>query len=112
MSAGRSVPDPADTGNRGVHDVRLFGSWLRFRMVVSLIGYATLKRVRAMSTSSDDELDDFSNPFSAGTCSAPLQARQAAHALLEVKSPNVPTAIYEARLRGYDWAAAKDKERS
>jgi hypothetical protein len=25
-------------------------------------------------------------------------------ALLEVKSPNIPTAIYEARLRGYDRA--------
>jgi hypothetical protein len=25
------------------HDVRLFGSWLRFRMVVSLIGYATFE---------------------------------------------------------------------
>jgi hypothetical protein len=29
-------------------------------------------------------------------------------ALLEVKSSNIPTAIYEARLRGYDKAAAKD----
>ena len=29
-------------------------------------------------------------------------------ALLEVKSPNIPTAVYEARLRGYDKAAAKE----
>ena len=29
-------------------------------------------------------------------------------ALLEVKSPNIPTAIYEARLRGCDKAAAKE----
>jgi hypothetical protein len=28
-------------------------------------------------------------------------------ALLEVKSPSISTAIYEARLRGYDRAAAK-----
>jgi hypothetical protein len=28
-------------------------------------------------------------------------------ALLEVKSPNIPTAIYEARLRGYDRAPPK-----
>jgi hypothetical protein len=27
-------------------------------------------------------------------------------AVLEVKSPNISTAIYEARLRGYDWAKA------
>ena len=31
-------------------------------------------------------------------------------AVLEVKSPNIPTAIYEARLRGYDRAKAH-KER-
>ena len=31
-------------------------------------------------------------------------------ALLEVKSPNIPTAIYEARLRGYDRAkTAKER---
>jgi hypothetical protein len=30
-------------------------------------------------------------------------------AALEVKSPNISTAIYEARLRGYDRAAAKDR---
>jgi hypothetical protein len=30
-------------------------------------------------------------------------------ALLEVKSPDIPTAIYEARLRGYDRAAAKER---
>jgi hypothetical protein len=29
-------------------------------------------------------------------------------ALLEVKSPNIPLAMYEARLRGYDMAAAKE----
>jgi hypothetical protein len=28
-------------------------------------------------------------------------------ALLEVKSPNIPTPIYAARLKGYDRAAAK-----
>ena len=31
-------------------------------------------------------------------------------AVLEVKSPSIPTAMYEARLRGYDRAKA-DKER-
>jgi hypothetical protein len=30
-------------------------------------------------------------------------------AVLEVKSPNISTAIYEARLRGYDRAAAKER---
>jgi hypothetical protein len=29
-------------------------------------------------------------------------------AVLEVKSANIPTAIYEARLRGYDRAASKE----
>jgi hypothetical protein len=29
-------------------------------------------------------------------------------ALLEVKSPDISTAIYEARLRGYDRAASKE----
>jgi hypothetical protein len=28
----------------------------------------------------------------------------AAGPILEVKSPNIPTAVYEARLRGYDRA--------
>jgi hypothetical protein len=32
--------------------------------------------------------------------------------VLEVKSPDISTLIYEARLRGYDRAAAKAKERS
>jgi hypothetical protein len=29
-------------------------------------------------------------------------------AVVEVKSPNISTAIYEARLRGYDRAASKE----
>ena len=33
-------------------------------------------------------------------------------AVLEVKSPDISTLIYEARLRGYDRAVAKAKERS
>ena len=32
--------------------------------------------------------------------------------VLEVKSPDISTLIYEARLRGYDRAAAKAKEQS
>jgi hypothetical protein len=32
-------------------------------------------------------------------------------ALLEVKSPNIPTAIYEARLRGYDRAKTAKERR-
>jgi hypothetical protein len=29
-------------------------------------------------------------------------------AVLEVKSPDISTEIYEARLRGYDWASSKE----
>jgi hypothetical protein len=57
-------------------------------------------RVAPMTTSSDDELE------------ARFQEAHGAYvfregkprAVLEVKSPNISTAIYEARLRGYDRA--------
>jgi hypothetical protein len=41
---------------------------------------------------------------------ARLFRRGKPRALLEVKSPSIPTAMYEARLRGYDRAKA-DKKR-
>src|SRR3984957_6739303 len=62
-----------------------------------------LKRVRAMSASSDDELDDFQIRFQQAH-GARLFRQGKPRALLEVKSPNIPTAMYEARLRGYDGA--------
>jgi hypothetical protein len=33
-------------------------------------------------------------------------------AILEVKSPDIPAAVYEARLRGYDQAARKPKAKA
>jgi hypothetical protein len=59
-----------------------------------------------MSTSSDDEIE------------TRLQEAHGAHlfregkqrAVLEVKSPHISTAIYEARLRGYDRAAKAAKD--
>jgi hypothetical protein len=64
-----------------------------------------------MSASSDDELDDFQIRFQQAH-GARLFRQGKPRALLEVKSPEIPRAIYEARLRGYDRAAAKAKERS
>jgi hypothetical protein len=58
-------------------------------------------------SSSDDELDDTQIPFQEAD-GARLFRQGKPRALLEVKSPNIPTAIYEARLRGYDRAAAKE----
>ena len=60
---------------------------------------------------SDDELDDFQIRFQQGH-GARLFRQGKPRALLEVKSPDITTAVYEARLRGYDRAAAKTaKER-
>jgi hypothetical protein len=56
-----------------------------------------------MSTSSEDELDDAQIRFQEAH-GARLFRQGKPRALLEVKSPNIPTAIYEARLRGYDRA--------
>jgi hypothetical protein len=57
-----------------------------------------------MSKSSDGELE---NRFQEahGTY---LFREGKPRAVLEVKSPNIPTAIYEARLRGYDRASSKE----
>jgi hypothetical protein len=60
-----------------------------------------------MSTSSEDELDDPQIPFQEAH-GARLFRQGKPRALLEVKSPNIPTAIYEARLRGYDRASSKE----
>jgi hypothetical protein len=62
-------------------------------------------RVRAMSTSSEPELDDTQIRFQEAH-GARLFRQGKPRALLEVKSPNIPTAMYEARLRGYDRAMA------
>jgi hypothetical protein len=52
---------------------------------------------------SDDELDDFQIRFQEAH-GARLFRKGKPRALLEVKSPDIPTAVYEARLRGYDRA--------
>lgn len=57
---------------------------------------------------SDDELDDFQIRFQQAH-GARLFRQGKPRALLEVKSPSIPTAIYEARLRGYDRAGAKER---
>jgi hypothetical protein len=65
-----------------------------------------------VSTSSGDELDDTQIRFQEAH-GARVFRQGKPRAVLEVKSPNISTAIYEARLRGYDRAkTAKDKERS
>jgi hypothetical protein len=58
-------------------------------------------------TSSDDQPDETEVRFQEAH-GARLFRKGTPRAILEVKSPRIPTAIYEARLRGYDGA----KERS
>jgi hypothetical protein len=53
--------------------------------------------------SSDEELDDFRIRFQEAH-GARLFRKGKPRALLEVKSPDVPTEVFEARLRGYDRA--------
>lgn len=60
-----------------------------------------------MSTSSDDELDDTQVRFQEAH-GARLFRQGKPRAVLEIKSPDIPTAIYEARLRGYDRASSKE----
>jgi hypothetical protein len=62
-------------------------------------------------SSSGDELDDTQVRFQEAY-GARLFRQGKPRALLEVKSPNIPTVMYEARLRGYDKAAKTAKERS
>jgi hypothetical protein len=57
----------------------------------------------------DDQLDETQIRFQEAF-GGRLFRQAKPRALLEVKSPSAPTAIYEARLRGYDRAKA-DKER-
>jgi hypothetical protein len=58
--------------------------------------------------SSDDELDETQIRFQEAHGSR-LFRQGKPRALLEVKSPDVTTVIYEARLRGYDRASAKER---
>jgi hypothetical protein len=61
-----------------------------------------------MRMASDDELDDFQIRFQQAH-GARLFRQGKPRALLEVKSPDISTAVYEARLRGYERAAAKER---
>jgi hypothetical protein len=63
-----------------------------------------------MSTSSDDELDDTQIRFQEAH-GGRLFRQGKPRALLEVKSPNISTAVYEARLRGYDAASSKVRKK-
>ena len=67
---------------------------------IRMIAHRAL-RVGAMSTYSEDELDDTQIRFQEAH-GARLFRQGKPRAVLEVKSPNIPMAIYEARLRGYD----------
>jgi hypothetical protein len=58
--------------------------------------------------SSDDEVGDFQVRFQEAH-GARLFRQGKPRALLEVKSPDITPAVYEARLRGYDRAAAKER---
>jgi hypothetical protein len=62
-----------------------------------------------MASPEDDQPDETDIQFQEAF-GARLFRQGKPRALLEVKSPSVPTAIYEARLRGYDRAKA-DKKR-
>ena len=64
-----------------------------------------------MTASSDDELDDFQIRFQQAH-GARLFRQGKPRALLEVKSPDVPTAIYEARLRAMTGRPPKTKTKS
>lgn len=57
--------------------------------------------------SADDELGDFQIRFQEAH-GARLFRQGKPRALLEVRSHDVSTAIYEARLRGYDRASSKE----
>jgi hypothetical protein len=61
--------------------------------------------------SSDDELDDFQIRFQEAH-GARMFRQGKPRALLEVKSPDISTAVYEARLRGYDRAKDYDRAKS
>jgi hypothetical protein len=61
-----------------------------------------------MGTSSEDEPDDDTQIRFQEAHGARLFRQGKPRALLEVKSPNIPTAIHEARLRGYDRASSKE----
>jgi hypothetical protein len=58
-----------------------------------------------MSASSDDELDETQIRFQEAHGERLFRLGKP-RALLEVKSPDITTVIYEARLRGYDRAMA------
>lgn len=60
-------------------------------------------RAPPLSKSSEDEFDGAQFRFQEAH-GARLFRQGKPRVLLEVKSPNIPTAIYEARLRGYDRA--------
>jgi hypothetical protein len=61
-------------------------------------------------TSSDDHLDEAQIRFQEAF-GARLLRQGKPRVVLEVKSPDIPTAMYEARLRGYDQAkAAKERK--
>ena len=63
-----------------------------------------------MAFPEDDRFDQTDIPFQEAF-GARLFRQGKPRALLEVKSPSIPAAMYEARLRGYDWAkAAKERK--
>jgi hypothetical protein len=64
-----------------------------------------------MSKSSEPELDDTQVRFQEAHGSR-LFRQGLPRAVLEVKSADIPAAIYEARLRGYDRANSKERPSS
>jgi hypothetical protein len=58
-------------------------------------------------TSSDDQSDETEVRFQEAH-GARLFRKSTPRAILEVKSPHIPTSIYEARLRGYDEAKERN----
>jgi hypothetical protein len=66
--------------------------------------YRLAQAEKTMASSSNDDSDDeLENRFQESQ-GVYLFREGKPRAVLEVKSPQIPAAIYEARLRGYDWA--------
>ena len=63
-----------------------------------------------MASSKDDQFGETDIPFQEAF-GARLFRQGKPRAVLEVKSPSLPTAMYEARLRGYDRAKADKKHK-
>jgi hypothetical protein len=70
-----------------------------------IFGESPRPRAWKMASAEDDQFDETDIRFQEAF-GARVFRQGKPRALLEVRSPDIPTAIYEARLRGYDRAHA------